>query len=120
MQSRRGHATAVVLGAASLGAPVAQAQAQVEQPALVGYQFCGWRNFAGPGWTLGSPEDGVYLAAFARGLTCKTARRHVLRATSKGAPLGYCCVTLKQSHEYLDRRCTKRATTRAFRFQTGA
>lgn len=90
-----------------------------------GYTFCGWSNFDGS-WTMTDPEPGVYLVAFADGMTCRSARRNVNRVRYSKTPpyrplrTGYRCRTLASQHEYADVRCIKVGGTRKFRFRTGA
>lgn len=93
-----------------------------------GYEFCGWQDFAYGGWEMEWSEElrGVYLVAFADGMSCAAARRNIKRMRySKHAPFrplrtGYRCRTLQSGHEYSDVRCVKLGGSRKFRFQTGA
>ena len=93
-----------------------------------GYEFCGWQDFVNGGWAMEWSEDlrGVYLVAFADGMSCQAARRNTRRMRySKTAPYrplrpGYRCRTLNSAHEYSDVRCVKIGGSRKFRFQTGA
>lgn len=92
-----------------------------------GYEFCGWQDFASGGWAMEWSEElrGVYLVAFADGMSCTAARRNIKRvrySTKTRAPVraGYRCRTLVSEHEYSDVRCVKTGGTRKFRFQTGA
>ncbi len=90
-----------------------------------GYRFCGWQDFAKGGWAMNWRDDlsGVYLRAFADGMSCRAARRNIKRyqkaPNSWPRRAGYRCRTVESSHEYLDKRCVKKGGTRKFRYQTG-
>ncbi len=93
-----------------------------------GYEFCGWQDLVNGGWAMEWSDDlaGVYLIAFADGMSCTAARRNIRRVRySKTPPYrpireGYRCRTLKSAHEYSDVRCVRLGGSRKFRFQTGA
>ena len=92
-----------------------------------GYEFCGWQDFANGDWAMEWSEElrGVYLVAFADGMSCTQARRNIKRvrySKETRAPIraGYRCRTLVRGHEYSDVRCVKTGGARKFRFRTGA
>ncbi len=99
--------------------PTARALAADPDPdefAPVGYEFCGWREFTEGGWNMEWDESlaGAYLVAFARKMTCKSARRNVLRVRYMQKPPyrptrpGYRRKTLESDYEHSDVRCVKR------------
>jgi len=93
-----------------------------------GYEFCGWQDYANGGWAMEWSDDlaGVYLVAFAHGMSCRAARRNIKRVRYSKVPpyrplrAGYRCRTLESAHEYSDIRCVKKGASRKFRFQTGS
>jgi hypothetical protein len=94
-----------------------------------GYRFCGWRDLEIKAWQMTWTEElaGAFLRAFARNMTCRSARRNVDRLRYSSQPpykptrRGYRCSRLQSGHEYEDGRCVKRSNRRvAFRWQTGA
>ena len=105
---------------------VASGQEAEDFPIPAGYTYCGSWNFYVGGWDTTPPDPGAYFVAFARKLSCRTARRNSRLVRWKGRPhrpylRGYRCVELEHGYEYTDVRCSKRgAPRRAFRFQTGA
>lgn len=91
-----------------------------------GYEDCGARDFTNGGWT-DTPEDGAFVVAYARGMTCTSARRNVSRLRfGRKAPYrpyrpGYRCRYLARGYEYSDIRCVRRGRSRvAFRTRSGA
>ena len=94
----------------------------------VGYTFCGWKVLGGGGWAMEWDDSlsGAYLVAFAKGMTCRSARRNVTRTRNRQTPpyapyrLGYRCVTLDSDYEYVDVRCVKKGGKRKYRYQGGA
>jgi len=99
-----------------------------DDPGLPGYRFCGWKDFGSGRWSLAQPDPGAFMRAFASGMSCRTARRHVSRTRFTQRPpyrpyrRGYRCVKLDSGIEYVDVRCTKRGSRGRvkFRYQTGA
>jgi hypothetical protein len=93
-----------------------------------GYTFCGWKDFTTREWKMEWDDSltGVFLIAYADGMTCRDARRNVSRmrySTTppyRGTRPGYRCITIQSGHEYSDVRCVRVGGTRKFRFQTGA
>ena len=93
-----------------------------------GYKFCGWQDYSNGGWAMDWSEDlrGVYLVAFAEGMSCSSARRNIRRMRYTKTPpyrpirAGYRCRTLTSAHEYSDVRCVRIGGSRKFRLQTGA
>jgi hypothetical protein len=70
---------------------------------------------------------GAYLVGFARGMTCRDARRNIVRVRYMQRPPyrplrpGYRCKTLDSDLEFSDVRCVARSgPPRRFRVQTGA
>lgn len=91
-----------------------------------GYEGCGFRDFTNGGWTY-SPESGASVSAYARGMSCTSARRNVSRLKFGRKPPykayrpGYTCKQLVSAYEFSDIRCTKRETKRvSFRTRSGA
>jgi hypothetical protein len=93
-----------------------------------GYTFCGWRVLGTGDWKMEWDDSlsGAYLVAFAKGMTCRDARRNVTRVRTTQTPpyrpirLGYRCKVLDNDYEYTDVRCTRIGASRKFRFQTGS
>ena len=124
--------TTLLAGLATLAfAAVAHAQAPPDPEEFTpeGYKFCGWRDHANGGWRMQWSDDlaGVYLIAFAEGMTCTDARRNILRLRYTQRPpyrpvrSGYRCKTLDSDLEYTDVRCVATSgPPRKFRFQGGA
>lgn len=121
-------ASAVVLFGLMVPSAAMAADPDPEEFTPVGYEFCGWQDMANGGWAMEWDESlaGVYLVAFARGMSCEAARRNVVRTRYTQRPpyrpvrLGYRCTVLDDDHEYSDVRCVKNGAKRKFRFQTGA
>jgi hypothetical protein len=69
---------------------------------------------------------GACLVGFANGLSCRDARRNITRTRFTRTPpyrpvrRGYRCVQLREDYEFSDVRCTRRGSSRKFRFQTGS
>ncbi|MDO9353607.1 MAG: hypothetical protein Q7T55_07920 [Solirubrobacteraceae bacterium] len=91
--------------------------------APLGYDDCGFRDYENGGWT-DDPPAGVFLRAYARDMTCQSARRAVSRVkfsrSGKPSRAGYRCQFLANQHEYYDIRCRKIGGKATFRYQTGA
>ena len=93
---------------------------------IPGYTFCGWQDPQTKVWTDTNPQAGAYVVAFARDMSCPSARRNVdlMRLTKKppyrAVRTGYDCVTLKSSHESRDTRCRKYKQKRTFRYRSGS
>jgi hypothetical protein len=118
--------TSVVVAALVLAPAVASAEDESEQFTPEGYEFCGWKNLSDGSWAYDDPEPGAFLRTFARGMSCRAARRNTDRVRYTQLPpyrplrLGYRCKTLDNDYEYSDVRCVKRGASRKFRFQTGS
>jgi len=120
---------AAVLTALALAAPAAAQDPDPEDFTPVGYDFCGWRDFAGGGWVMEWDDDlaGTFSIAFAREMTCRAARRNIARVRYTRTPpyrptrRGYRCLTLESALEYSDVRCSRRGSPSvAFRYRTGS
>jgi hypothetical protein len=118
---------ALVAVAASLTGVTALAQsANPDDFTPEGYRWCGWKNLSTGSWVMTDPEDGAFLRAFARGMSCRDARRAVTRTRYTQLPpyrpvrQGYRCQTLASDYEYSDVRCRRTGSSVAYRWQTGA
>ncbi len=116
----------VVVALAVTGVAIAQ-QEDPEDFTPRGFEFCGWRDLQDGGWTYDDPGPGAFTRAFAREMTCRSARRNVDRMRYSSRPPyrpfrpGYRCAVVDSAYEYSDIRCTKKGTKRvSFRFQSGA
>jgi hypothetical protein len=89
-------------------------------------RFCGWRDLASGGWTMGPPDAGAFLRLFGRRMSCRTARWDYGDLHYEDFPpyrpvlAGYTCRELDSGYEYSDVRCRRDGSDAAFRFQTGA
>jgi hypothetical protein len=89
-------------------------------------RFCGWRDLANGGWTMGTPDRGAYSRLFARKMPCRAARRAYNALDYEQEPpyrpilAGYGCHELESGYEYSDVRCARLGSDASFRYQTGS
>ena len=91
-----------------------------------GYELCGYKDYVNGGWTF-DPADGASTVLYARGVSCRSAKRNYGRLRYGHKPpyrpfvAGYRCRELKRGYEFTDVRCLKRGSrSRGFRYQSGS
>jgi altronate dehydratase large subunit len=95
---------------------------------LAGYRFCGWRDLETKAWQMTWSEElaGAFLRAFARNMTCRSARRNVHRCGTRPSAVQADAARLPllaaAERPRVRGRPLRQALQRrvAFRWQTGA
>lgn len=99
--------------------------ARADHKPIKGYKYCGTKDFVTDSWHYG-PSDGAFLDAYARGMSCRAARRNVDGVKYSRTPpyrpyrTGYRCQEMVSGYEYSSVRCVKKNGKRAFRYITAA
>jgi spermidine/putrescine-binding protein len=117
--ARRCLIVGVVL-AAGVGLGAAPADAA---KTLIGYTFCGYKDFGGSGWTDTVPQ-GAFLVLYSKRMSCRTAHKKYRRVNHSSLPPtlpGFTCRKLDEAYEFLDAQCRDRDQSgRLIRWLTGS